>query len=101
MTIGFNTVRTLKGLGYSLRHLPLLDCMGCATRKWRSRNASAQSSVGAKANSPRREPWENCDVHQAPARGESRGSALFRPLRGLFRSRLVPTACAVGYWLSP
>src|ERR1017187_3459733 len=74
---------------------------GCATRKWRSRNASAQSSVGAKANSPRREPWENCDVHQAPARGESRGSALFRPLRGLFRSRLVPTACAVGYWLSP
>src|ERR1035437_3861633 len=42
----------------------------CATRKWRFRNASAQSSVGAKANSPRREPWENCDVHQASARGE-------------------------------
>ena len=140
---------------------------GGATRKWRFRNAPAQSSVGAKANSPRREPWENCHVHQAPARGErpmpltlrfciccgadplvragprgsartrlrqwnqhpsrckkadggigrgpggpphgqskwrgakDRGSAIFRPLRGLFRSRLVPTACAVGYWLSP
>ena len=53
---------------------------------------------GVKESSPWRESWENCEIDQAPVRGER---TFFRPLRGLFRLLTSPTACAVGYSLSP
>jgi hypothetical protein len=51
--------------------------------------------VRAKDTSPRREPWGNGEIHEAPERAED-CDAIFHPLRGLFRARPMPTAYAVG-----
>src|ERR1017187_3912283 len=45
-----------------------------------------QSSVGAQEISPRREPWEACDIGQAPERGG-------RGVLGMFNSLGVKVPC--------
>ena len=55
--------------------------------------------VRAKDTSPRREPWGNGEIHEAPERAEDCG-AIFRPLRGLFRARPMPTTLRRGHGVS-
>src|ERR1035437_9099796 len=55
----------------------------------------------AKENSPWRKPWETAR-HTKPRHGaKDCGGAIFRPLRGLWGTRPIPMAHAMGYSLSP
>src|ERR1035437_3472689 len=87
---------------------------GCATQKCRNcgfrRNSRGSERsedartllqpVRAKANSPRREPWDRAVSGTAPQGAEDGRAAIFRPVPGLGERRSSPTARAVGYWLS-
>src|ERR1039458_4932404 len=46
-------------------------------------------------------PWGNCEIHEAPARGERPRRRHLPPPTGLCGTRPIPMARAMGYFLSP
>ena len=72
-----------------------------ACKKLARESRSEFKLVRAEENSPRREPWGSCEIAKPRHGAEDCDGAIFRPLPGAFRSPLIPTAYAVGYYLSP